>query len=257
MFNLSIPRLGKLSLGLKGFSTSIGILIASQFVLPVAAAASVSTVLGDVQGDLAVGITSKTSVNGFYEAPVNRVWELSAEQVKVDQGGWVYEADLNQQFSYGAGYEYGGNYSAYGKLELLELPILAPVAGLTVGDVAVTITGRYQTTGNGGFWLNPSAGYLQSDGYFSGIGDFTYSTTLSKLAANPMAPKVLLNWSALFPYGATPGGGAQTSTVGIELLTLTLSQSVSAVPEPASVWLGALGVVGVGGAVRRSGHRRA
>lgn len=241
---------------LKGFRASLGVLICSQLVLPVAAAASVSTALGEVQGDLAVSVISITSVQSGYPSPTDLVWELGADQVKADQDAWTYDANLNQQFSYGGGYQSGGNYSAFGKLALTQVPTLAPTAGLTVGDVTVTITGRYQTTGNGGFWLNPSAGYLKSDGYFSGVGDFTYSTTLSELAMNSQASIDVLNWTALFPYVQTQAGGAQTSTVSIQLTTLTLSQSVSAVPEPASVWLGTLGMFGVGLAVRRSRRRR-
>lgn len=257
MFGISIPGSGNLFSHIKGGRASLGVLICGQLALPVAAAASVSTALGEVQGDLAVSVISAiTNVHSGYPSPTNLVWELGADQVKADQDAWTYDANLNQQFSYGGGYQFGGNYSAFGKLALTQVPTLVPAAGLTAGDVTVTITGRYQTTGSGGFWLNPSAGYLKSDGYFSGVGDFTYSTTLGELAMNSQASTDVLNWTALFPYVQTQAGGAQTSTVSIQLTTLTLSQSVSAVPEPASAWLGALGVCAVSLAIRRSRRLR-
>lgn len=256
MFGISILGSGNLFSHIKGGRASIGVLICGQLALPVAAAASVSTALGEVQGDLAVSVISIKGVQSDYPSPTDLVWELGADQVKADQDAWTYDANLDQQFSYGGGYQSGGNYSAFGKLALTQVPTLAPTAGLTVGDVTVTITGRYQTTGNGGFWLNPSAGYLKSDGYFSGVGDFTYSTTLGELAMNSQASIDVLNWTALFPYVQTQAGGAQTSTVSIQLTTLTLSQSVSAVPEPASAWLGALGVCAVSLVVRRSRRLR-
>jgi len=214
-----------------------------------AAATTLETPVGALSGSFAWTTQSQSSAIPNFTSVVSKDQELTADLLTAGPSGWSYTATLDDRFYYGnGGYENGGSYTGWGSIKLDQIPDLEPLAGLVEQGLTITIEGTYSTTGLGSFWLNPREGFLKHDGYYTGQGSFTLTRQFSALE---LSSDTLLDWVALYPYEQLSGGGARSSTVQIDLTKLTVSQVVTAVPEPSSALLGVLGGLGLLLAVRR------
>lgn len=214
-----------------------------MFAAPAGAlAAEVSTPFGTISGDLTVHAVLQSGASF-----TDRTVALTAETVSVNADGWSFSAPLNIQEDYSVnGINVGNNF--FGNLGVSTLPSLASLPGVQWGEVMVTVEGSYATTGFGNIFLNPD---FSQPGFasFKGAGTFSITKTLAELQAAD--GNVILRWQGSYPYGyRSDGVVTTTSSVAFNVASVRVSQSVM-VPEPSSMALMALGLVGIAAVVRR------
>jgi hypothetical protein len=204
-----------------------------------AAHADASTPLGDITGT--VGLKFQRWASGDSDALLTTINPVNGN-VSTTATGWTLSVPLPVlQDSY-PGQVWNAAYTIGGSVSLTRLPTFAPASGLQAGDISVTIEGNYTTQHDAFIMFNPD--FTTPGGYPSvkGSGSFAFTKSLAEIQAND---DVIVNWT---------GSYAGSSSAIINVTSIKLSQAVTAVPEPSSALLMALGLAGLGLFARRA-HR--
>lgn len=204
------------------------------FLLPQLASAAVVTPFGAVEGSLGLNVSLSNDRQQYALS-----LDLNADNVVVTDQAWSAVLPVSVQDTYGGGFNPNG-YSYSGGVSVSGLPVLKTNAGVSADSLKLTFEGTYVTTGAAFVIFNPD--FSQPGSYESlvGTGTFSVSAFVPSAAALPVFS---LNWVGAYPYvQGSNGTAAVNSTASVTLTKITLSQSVTAVPEPSSWALMGLGL---------------
>lgn len=202
-------------------------------------AAEVTTPFGVLGGDLSLMASLQAPSGG---ASQNLVIPLTGGTVTTTGGAWAFDAPLALTDSYGGASQH---YIASGSLSLAGLPALTPIPGVALGDVMITVVGSYANTGVGYVYFNGA-----SSEPLYGSGTFSITRSLAEIQAQAYGSRSIVRWYGSYEPSYASGSFAPSS-VQVSLSGIRVSQSVTVVPEPTSMALMALGLVGVAAVVRR------